>query len=61
MGTGQMRAEFWWGNPKEKNYLEDPGIDGRTIVNWIFKKWIWAWTGSILFIVRTGVRVLRNR
>jgi len=22
---------FWWGNLREKGYLEDPGVDGRII------------------------------
>ena len=34
-----MRAWFWWGNLKEIYHLEDPGIDGRIILRWIFKKW----------------------
>jgi len=34
-----LRAWFWWGNLKEIYHLEDPGIDGRIILRWIFKKW----------------------
>jgi hypothetical protein len=28
---------FWWGNQRERNRLEDPGVDER-ILRWIFKK-----------------------
>jgi hypothetical protein len=27
------------GNPNEKNHLENPGVDGRIILRWIYKKW----------------------
>jgi len=27
------------GNLKERNHLGDPGIDGRIILRWIFRKW----------------------
>jgi hypothetical protein len=36
---------FWWGNLRERDHLEDPGLDGRIILRW---KWDGgAWTGLI--------------
>jgi len=37
-GIGEVRTGFWWGNLRERNHLEDPGID-RIILRWIFRKW----------------------
>jgi len=30
---------FWWGNLRERDHLEVPGVDGRIIFGWIFRKW----------------------
>jgi hypothetical protein len=37
---------FWWGNLRERDYLGGPGIDGRIILRWIFRKRDGVWTGS---------------
>jgi hypothetical protein len=34
-----MRAGFWCGNRKERDHLEDLGIDGRIILIYILRKW----------------------
>jgi hypothetical protein len=28
---------FGWGNLREREHLEDPGVDGRIILRWIFR------------------------
>jgi hypothetical protein len=36
------------GKPEGKRQLEDPGIDAKIVLRWIFRKWVvGAWTGSI--------------
>jgi hypothetical protein len=37
-GEDVYRA-FWLGNLRERDHLEDPGIDGTIILRWIFRKW----------------------
>jgi hypothetical protein len=30
---GEMHTKFRWGNMRERDYVEDPGIDGSVISN----------------------------
>jgi hypothetical protein len=36
---GEVHTGFWWGDLREGDHFKDPGIDGRIILKWIFKKW----------------------
>jgi hypothetical protein len=37
---GAYKYKIWWGNLlKLRDHLEDPGIDWRVILKWIFRKW----------------------
>ena len=35
----KVYAGFWWGNLEERDHLGDPGINGKIILRWIFRKW----------------------
>ena len=32
-----VHTEFLWGNMRKRDHLEDRGVEGRTILIWIFK------------------------
>ena len=54
-GRGEVYTGFWSGNLRERDHLEDPGVDGKIILRWIFGKWdVGAWTGSIWLRIGTG-------
>jgi len=37
-GRREVHTGFWWGNLREIDHLEDPGINGRIILRWILKE-----------------------
>ena len=51
--TGEYRVLVV--RPVGRDHLEDPGIDERIILGWIFRKWgVRAWTGSMWLRIGTG-------
>jgi hypothetical protein len=41
MRKGEVHTGFWWGDLRERDHLEDLGLDGRITLKWIFKKIGW--------------------
>jgi hypothetical protein len=35
---GEVLAGVWWENLRERDHLDDLGLDERIILKWIFKK-----------------------
>jgi hypothetical protein len=35
----EVHTEFWWGNLRERDYLDDLGPGGRIIKRLAFRKW----------------------
>jgi hypothetical protein len=33
-----LGAGVWWGNMRKRDHWGDPGVDGRIILRWIFRK-----------------------
>jgi hypothetical protein len=40
-GRAEVYTELWWGNMRERDHLEHPGLGRRIILRWIFRKLIW--------------------
>ena len=38
-GRVEAYSGFWWGNLRERDHLGVPGLDGKIILRWIFRKW----------------------
>jgi len=55
MGREEVHTGFWWGNLRERDHLEDPGVDGKIIIKWVLRKRdVGAWTGLIWLRIGTG-------
>jgi len=37
---GEVDTGLWWGTPEGKRTLGNPGVVGRIILKWIFRKWV---------------------
>ena len=54
-GRGEAFTGFWWRNLRERDHVGDPGINGKIILRWIFRKWdLEIWTESIWLRIGTG-------
>jgi hypothetical protein len=50
---GVYRVLVW--KSEGKSHLGNPGVDGRIILRWIFRKWdVGEWTGSSWLRIWTG-------
>jgi hypothetical protein len=46
MGRREACIRFWWGSLREREHWGDPGVGGKIILGWIFRKWdLGVWTG----------------
>jgi len=53
-GRGEGYTGVWWGNRRERDHLGYPDVDGRIILNWIFRKWyVGVWTGTSWLMIGT--------
>jgi len=53
---GEVHTEFWLENLRERDHLENSGVDGRKILKWILRKrYGETWTSLVwLRIVTVG-------
>ena len=56
-----MHTDFWLGNLKERDHLENLGTDGRIILKWILKKYDGrTQTGYVWHGTETSCRLLKT-
>jgi hypothetical protein len=55
MGEVRNAHNILVGNMKGRDYVEDLSIDGRIILEWVFRKWGGkVWTGCIWLAIGTS-------
>ena len=54
MGERGSAYRFWWEKLRERDQLEEPGIDGRIILSCIFRMLGGTWIGLIWLRTGTG-------
>jgi hypothetical protein len=55
MARTEVFTRFWLGNLSERDHWGDPGIDGRILLGWIFRKRdVGVWTGFSWLRTETG-------
>jgi hypothetical protein len=59
-GRGEAHTGFWWGSLRERDHLGDPGVKGRIILRWTFKKWEGVIERIQLAQVKENLRALVN-
>jgi hypothetical protein len=58
---GEAYTGFWCGNLRESEPMEDPGLNGRIILRYIFRKCdVGAWTGQDKDRWRTLVKTVMD-
>jgi hypothetical protein len=57
-GRGEVCIGVWWGNLRERNHLEDPGLVVRLILKCLKES---GWTGLIWLRIGTIVGLLWTR
>jgi hypothetical protein len=55
MGREEMFTGFWCRYLRERDHLEDPGVDDGIVLKWIFRAWdVGAWSGLIYLRIEKG-------
>jgi hypothetical protein len=53
-GERRVVYRFSVGKGEGMNHFKDPGIEGRILLRWVFRKWGGACTGLFWLRTRTG-------